>query len=300
MKVVSNFTEDELTLTLLTEYSHYLGIKTYLNFGFTFLSLIVLLSEANYFMNHMLGMKPTFVRVFQVISGSVAPSSVGLTDERLVRQLLRRAKWLPLIQKNNNYLMPVMTGFFVLGFYLLSMDIDRALVMGTYPAIINALWGYYTFNIIIIQLFLFYILCKFFVVKIKAQNQVLQTNKNFSSKKILNILHSYDAIYREIEEYNTTYWSKFLFTIWVFFGVVLVVVIYLILFAPIPSTIKILCSYFTIILIILYLFIMTTASSVNSEANKSYDLLNFFAAQYFQSRKAGHHINVVTVMKVCF
>ena len=197
----------------------------------------------DYFTNHMRGMKPTFDRVFQVISGSAAPSSVGLTDERLVRQLLRRAKWLPLIQKNINYLMPVMTGFFVLGFYLLSMDIDRALVMGIYPAIINALWGYYTFNIIIIQLFLFYILCKYFVLKIKAQNQVLQTNKNFFSKKIVNILRSYDAIYREIEEYNTTYWSKFLFTIWLFFGVVLVVVIYLILFAPIPSTIKILCSY---------------------------------------------------------
>ena len=134
MRVASQFTDDEITLVLLTEYSHYLGIKIYLNINTLFLSLIVLFTKANYFRNEKRGVKPPFIRVFQVMSGSVPPSSVGLTDERIVKQLLKLAKWLPMIMKNNEIIMPIMVGFLVLSFYLLSMDIDRALLFGIYPS----------------------------------------------------------------------------------------------------------------------------------------------------------------------
>ena len=298
MKVVSHFTDDELTLILLTQFGHYLGIKTYINLCFTFLTLIVLFSEANYYRNYKRGVKPSFIRVFQAMSGSVPPSSVGLKDERLVKQLLRTAKWLPLIKKNNQTINQLMNSLFLMSFYYFGLDLESALTIGIYPTIINTLWGYYTFNIIIIQLFLFYILCKYFALKIEALNQFTRTSRFIGTRRITRILHSYDALFREMNEYNTTYWSQFLFTIWLFFGVVLVVFIYFILFAPIPSTLKAIFSYFIVILIILYLFIMTTASSVNSEAYKSYNILNSMATKYYMPRKPGCRINFKTAIKV--
>ena len=300
MKVVSQFTDDELTLVLLTQFGHYMNVKIYINLCFVFLSLILLFAEANYYRNDKQGVKPNFVRVFQVMSGSVAPSSVGLRDEREVKQLLRRAKWLPMIKKNNQIILPLMCNLFLLGFFMFSMNIERAVYYGIFPVIMNSLWGYFTFSIIIIQLFLFYILCKYFILKIRAQNQLVKSIRIVTPRKIMKILHSYDALYREINEYNSTYWSLFLFTIWLFFGVVLVVHIYLALFAPIPSTIKVSCLYFVVILTILYLFIMNSASSVNSEAYKLYPILNSFALKYHLSRKPGHRIDIISAMKVYF
>ena len=69
MRMVSQFTDDEITLVLRTEYSHYFKIKTYTNINALFLSLIVLFTKANYFRNERRGVKPAFVRVFQVMSG---------------------------------------------------------------------------------------------------------------------------------------------------------------------------------------------------------------------------------------
>ena len=153
--------------------------------------------------------------------------------KQIVNQLLKLAKWLPLIKKNNEIILPFVTGCIVLSFYLLSMDFDRALLFGFYPVIMFALWCYYTFNIIIIKLFLFFILSKYFVLKIRAENQLIKTIKIVTPRKIMQMLHSYDALYSEIDEYNSTYWSQFLFTIWLFFGVFIVNMIYLVLFAPI-------------------------------------------------------------------
>ena len=298
MKVVSQFTDDEITLVLLTEYSHYLGIKIYLNINTIFLSLIVLFTKANYFRNERRGVKPTFIRVFQVMSGSVPPSNVGLTDERIVKQLLRTVKLLPMIKKNNEIILPFLTALFLIIIYIFNMDTDRALLFGIYPTIVNTFWGYYTFNIIIIKLFLFFIVCKYFVLKIRAKNQILQTYKTVTPRNIVEVLHSYDALYREIDEYNSTYWSQFLFTIWLFFGVVIVNLLYLILFARISSFIRFLITYFVIILVIFYLNIMTTASSLNLEAYKSYNILHSFAAKYYKACKPGHRINVVSAIKV--
>ena len=119
-----------------------------------------------------------------------------------------------------------------------------------------------------------------------------------SPRKINQILQSLDAIYFEINEYNSTYWSQFLFTIWLFFGVVIVNMIYLVLFAPIAFTIKVLGTYFSILMTIFYLIIMTTASSLNCEAFKSYNLLHNFTVNYYKCCESGHPISLVTAIKV--
>ena len=169
--------------------------------------------------------------------------------------------------------------------------------MESTQAFITALWSCYITSIII-KIFLFLVLCKYFILKIRAKNEFVRKIRIVTPRKIMQMLHSYDAFYREINEYNSTYWSQFLFAIWLFFGVVIVNLIYLILFAPIASAIKIICIYFGTLLAIFYLIIMTTASSLNCEAFKSYNVFHYFTVKYYKSCKPGHRINLVTANKV--
>ena len=115
----------------------------------------------------------------------------------------------------------------------------------------------------------------------------MKTIKQTKTLRIRNILHSYDALYREIDEYNTTYWSQFLFSVWLFFGVFLVIAISL-LFFNLPIVMKIMIFIVIFTLIILYIYIMTIASSVNSEANKSYLIFNSFIVNYCKTGKIGY------------
>ena len=83
-----------------------------------------------------------------------------------------------------------------------------------------------------------------------------------------------NRLYVEINEYNTTYWSKFLLSVWITCGFVIVINIFIALFVKMPLIIKIIYIYGTLISLIIFITIIFTASSVNSKANKSYKLFN--------------------------
>ena len=147
---------------------------------------------------------------------------------------------------------------------------------------------------------MFYIICKYFIIKLKEQNSIVIYNKRITSMRIRNILHSYDCIYREINEYNTTYWSKFVFNIWLLFGIFNIFLIHLVTFTSVPLFIKIILFYLFIILFTMYIFIMSIASSVNSKANKSHKIFNSFAVKYSKLSKIDFRRKVLNLMKVKF
>ena len=80
----SNTTDNETILILTTDLGHFMGIKEIINLMLIMLSLMALFSRMVYYYNHCIGVKPTFVRVFQVLSGSITPSSVGLNQSTQV------------------------------------------------------------------------------------------------------------------------------------------------------------------------------------------------------------------------
>ena len=99
-KIMTYFNDDEWTLLLLADFGHYLGIKYTISNDLIIVSSITIFMQSVYFYNYKRKIKPTFVRVFQVMSGSVTPCSVGLTRERQVMALLRIAKWLTVLKCN--------------------------------------------------------------------------------------------------------------------------------------------------------------------------------------------------------
>ena len=103
--------------------------------------------------------------------------------------------------------------------------------------------------------------------------------------RIRETLQSMDSLYSEITEYNNTFWSKCLLVFWLTFGIVIVLLLSLTFFTAIPITLQIIFIYLIIFATTSFLFIIFTASSVTSSANKSYKILNSLFLSYFQQNK---------------
>ena len=129
-------------------------------------------------------------------------------------------------------------------------------------------------------------------------NRLMKEEKQMNSIRIRNILNSYDALYREINEYNTTYWSKFLIIIWSLLGALIVFVFYLLILGSFLFAIKITLSYYLIINCFMFVFILSISSSVNLEEKKSYKILSSFIVKYRSISKCGLTSIFINHMKV--
>ncbi len=150
--------------------------------------------------------------------------------------------------------------------------------------------------------FHFYLICRYINIKLKELNQMiklindskLKTNSSYIKKLMLSL----NSIYYEINEYNTSYWSKYLLTIWLFHGSVIVNILYFVSLTPMTTVTKCTFIYVEINLIITFVLIMNTASAVNYEVNKSYKLVNSFMAHNVYRCKSYKSYLFLTNIKV--
>ena len=129
-------------------------------------------------------------------------------------------------------------------------------------------------------------------------NRLLKEEKRMNTNRVRDIIRSFDAIYRKIIEYNSTFWSKYLLIIWLFFGTLIIFSLFIIIFNPMAIAIKISFSYFLLFYLIMYIFILSMASSVNSEANKSYKLFNSLSIKICKTSKLDKRRLTINLMKV--
>ena len=298
LRIVSNKTENKLIILLTADLGHLIGIKEHFNTISVLVSIMVLLFQMVYYYNHSIGVKPTFIRVIQVLSGSITPSSVGLNNSTQVRQLLKIAKWLPLLKKYNTILLPLICLLIIFIIHFAFIDFISSLIFFIYPGLFYSLWCYYIFSLLSTQILIFYILCKYFLIKLKEMNRMFKEEKRMNTNRIRNILRSFDALYREINEYNTTFWSKFLIIIWLLFGIIIVFSVFIIIFTPIVIGIRIAIIYFTFLYLFMYIFILLITSSVNLEANKSYKFLNSFYIKFRETSKLEKRRLTINQIKV--
>ena len=117
-------------LLLVGETGRYFDIKVQWNVFLIIASMIGLSSQTLYYYNHKKGIKPTFLRVFQVMSGSVAPSSVGLNDRRDIRQLLKFKPVFKIMIFHYRVVGCVMSFIIVIMFFIINEDLSTALIYG--------------------------------------------------------------------------------------------------------------------------------------------------------------------------
>ena len=94
-------------------------------------------------------------------------------------------------------------------------------------------------------MFYFYLICKYLKVKVRQLNKKVKQLKRWNNirRHMKNILRSYDALFREITQYNITYWSKFLIVFWIGFGTFSVIFLIIFLNQNSNIAIKLICLY---------------------------------------------------------
>ena len=266
------------------------------------ISLLPISIQLIYYYNYRNGIKPTFLRVFQMMSGLVSPKSLGLTDEQQIRKLLNRTKFLLKCTKiNNKFIFPFTALNVMLTIYSYKTSLSETVYYGFPNAILSATWVIYFLNSLSYQCLVFYILCLYLKMKINSLNEILLEMKR--RKRFIRIretLQSIDSLYSEINEYNTTFWSKILMNFWTIFGTFIVFLLYICLFCNL-DIINLLIFYYALFTYgFLFLLIIFTASSVNYCANKSYKTLNSLIISYSKHNNHLYYRRILTKFKVLF
>src|ERR1700761_4952822 len=130
-------------------------------------------------------------------------------------------------------------------------------------------------------------------------NEILSELK--TSKRLIRIretLQSFDSLYNEINEYNTTFWSKFLFAFWLTVGSCDVLLLYITIFVPFSLFIKYVFIYSAAFFATCFLFVIFTASSVNYSVNNSYKSLNSLFITI--SKRNDNFSKIIALLKVCY
>ena len=231
-RIASIFTANRWILLLLGDIGHFFGMRIYINLLFILMSSFVLSSQLIYYYNNNREIRPTFLTLFHMMSGSVSPSSIGLNDEHQIKKLLSLSRKIFIVVKyQSQYMVPLCAGLIAISTYILCSSLIEVVLYGIPTTLMLIFPLLYFWNFLGFQYLYYYFVCKYLGLKLKNSNDNLVRmlkEKNFF--KLSQILHNNNAIYCEIKQYNSTYISKFLFTVWLLLGTMLVILIYIDIF----------------------------------------------------------------------
>ena len=276
LRIATLFTDQRWQLLLLGDVGQFFGMRIYFNLGTILLTLFLLSSQLIYYYNNKRDIRPTFLTLFHMMSGSVSPASIGLTDEEQVIKLISLSRKLFIIVKYQcKFIVPMLAAFFVISPYLLSTSPIEIVLYGIPATIIYFHIELYFWTFFGYQYLYFYLVCKYLDMKLKNSNekliQIIKSQKHYEIRKQII---SFNAIYCEIKEYDSTYISKFLFQTWIVVGIMTIILIYVDVFISSEILIRISVHYVTMLFFGIFIFTIITAASINYDNRITYKLLN--------------------------
>ena len=286
----------------LCDFSPLVGLTYHWNSSTLVFALSTLWLQIHYYTNYRCGIEPTFLRVFKMLSGTVSPISVGLTNQKDINSLVRISKFLFLFLSALRKMCPFITFSYPLTPYILKATLLDTILFGLPGTFTFMVAGQHMTSILSAKFIHFTILCQYLKLKLRNLNETaLGMNGKISISRIQNILHSLDALYREIDEYNTSYWSNFLLNIWLAFGVPTTIWVNAFLLVPVSILIKINLFFMSTGACILFWLGLSGAASVNYEASKSYKIINKLASRVSKCKvRHGYRLKVINPNKKLF
>ena len=270
---------DQLTLQILGDIGAYFGIRIHLSLLISLLCLMVLLIQATYLMNFVQKSRPVHLALLQMVSSYIPPSQMGLENNQDIMSLVKLSRFMIVMKKVNIYFVILSSSAFEFIPYLLHANIWVTLSYGVVNTIIMILSNYHIYNVISFHALYFYIVCKFFIMKVKNLNKNLkELAKNDDLFRIRPILRTLSSLYSEIDSMNSIFWSKFLFNVWLTFGSVIVILIYIGAFGSLELYMAIIIDYVIFSFSLFFVFIFIMAASVNSQINKTYPILHILTS----------------------
>ena len=163
---------------------------------------------------------------------------------------------------------------------------------------------YYSYSFLLYKVVYLYLICYYLKSKIRAvDRQVIHAIKFSRYEYLRRNIYTYYKIYSEINEYNTTFWSKYLFVFWLTFDSVIVFLIICIFFIPLPLLYKITWIISVIFHSAIFSVVIFSTSSLNSVSIYSYKIVNKAFIYYSRLERKKFVLNdrkVITKIKVSF
>ena len=138
--------DHEYIFKIIGDWIYLLGIRIYGNTaGVLYISLAII-SQIIYYYNYKNDIKPTFLKVFQMMSGLVSPKSIGLTNKEQIYKILKLSKILfNLCNYNTLFIIPLMA--FLINFvtYIMKCTLIETIIYGIPHSILFSMCCYYMF-----------------------------------------------------------------------------------------------------------------------------------------------------------
>lgn len=229
---------------------------------------MVLLLQATHLANY--GSKSTnHLDLLKMMSGNKPPSEFGLDNKRDIVILVRLSKLLVLMRRANLPFVILSSGAFELLPYALHAP---AMVTMTYGVANTALMiasNYHIYNAISFHSLYFYIVCKYLNSKTKNLIQNLsKISKTDDISRLASTYHSISSLFAEINAMNRKFWSKFLFNVWLTFGSVVVILIYIGAFGSLELYMTLIIDYVIVSFALFFTFVFFMSAAVNSNVNR--------------------------------
>ena len=303
IRLSSFFTNDKQTLLMSGEVAYIVNMKTITSLNSSICCLMAILFQLIYYYNHKKRIKQTFIVVMQAICGSIPENTIGIANEVEFGKLRNFSlNVFTILQLQNDYIVPITIGSCVLFLYAIETNFTMIITFGLFNTIYWTFFMHIFINLVTYQFLYFFILCKYFKFKIKNLNEQIIAMKShfYSSNGLHNTVCSYEALYREINEYNTSYWSKFLIVFWLGFGTFAVICVYMVIHQELYLPIFIMTLYTAILASLTFLSLIFTAASVNSYGKYSYKIINslFVHISGRKYRKIKSHKFKIEIIKV--
>ena len=288
-------------VTVLADFAYYMNIQLVLNAACLIYSMLAMSTIIIYWVNHRQGIEPTFLRVFDMISGQISPKDIGLTSEAQVVSLVRRADVMfKAIQVFVDRIAIIIAGlaYSVPGFQ------NSSIVESIIYVLPNTIWFdlcmHYCYNVFLYKTVYLYIMCSYLKMKIGSVDEVMKLSFKLRRRSLIVIIKKLYDIFEEINEYNTTYWSKYLFVFWLSFGSIGVGCLSVVLKGSLDTMMTITWSLITFYLFAVFLLVILTTASVNSVINRMYCELNLLFSHYSNESKGKQNLRfrIRTLIKV--
>ena len=206
-----------------------------------------------------------------MISGQISPKDIGLTSEAQVVSLVRRTD---VMFKAIRVFVDRVFIIFAALVYCVPVFQNSSIVEFIVYVIPNCIWmellAHYFYSFLLFKMSYLYIMCSYLKMKIGAVDEEMKQSIKQRRHSLMLILKKMYDIFEEINEYNTTYWSKYLFVFWLSFGTIGVGSLSIVVKGSLDTTMTIPWTFLTFCFISVFLLVILTTASINSAINRMY------------------------------
>ena len=267
----------------LADYTHVLKARYHINPAIIGVAVTQLIAQALHYLEFKQNKRPVYLKPFVMFSGQCCPSDIGLTNEDDIIKMARAFK----------------AGFAVLYYVNITFAVT-ALIIAIVPLIPHYQWHelllfglpwtvvFATYLLLTINMvcwvnLYFYIICQYERARLKQTNLDIKNKletKIRNYRSIMDLIRGLDSIYREIQEFNDSFWSKYTFILVSLQGFVINLFLYESLYGAMQWFIRIIFFYIALTSASFSLSYLATNSKIAKKAFQGYKSINALYIEY--------------------